>query len=306
MWRRQVMKKLMSPLRYPGGKAGLAPFLTDVLDLNDLRGSTYFEPYAGGAGAALGLLADDVVTEIFINDADFRIYSFWRTILDEPAWFIERISTATLDLTEWRSYREICINPAGHSQRDVGFSAFYMNRCNRSGVLNGGPIGGYEQCGDWRLDVRFTKATLIERVQEISKFKSRIHVYNDDAVFFLKAKLPKGNARKKAFVYLDPPYVVKGQRLYMNAYESDDHSDIAKYLRSQQLLPWVMSYDDAELVRKLYQEQQIAFLPINYSLQEKRAANELVIAPHSIRLPRTLRIGAQKFSLREVNSRTVA
>lgn len=300
------MTRLMSPLRYPGGKAGLAPFLTDILDLNDLRGLSYFEPYAGGAGAALGLLADDVVTEIFINDADRRIYSFWKTVLEEPTWFTDQIMSAKLDLAEWRSYREICLNPGDHSQRDIGFAAFYMNRCNRSGVLNGGPIGGYEQSGEWRLDVRFTKSTLIERANEIVKFKERIHVSNDDAVVFLKSKLPKGNGRNKAFVYLDPPYVVKGQRLYMNAYEPDDHSKIAKYVSSQKILPWVMSYDDAELVRKLYRGQQIAYLPINYSLQEKRAANELIIAPHSIRLPRTLRIGARKFGLTEVNSRIVA
>ena len=133
-----------------------------------------------------------------------------------------------------------------------------------------------------------------------------VSVANDDAVQFLKARLPKGNGRKKAFVYLDPPYVIKGQRLYMNAYEPGDHGEIARYISSQKILPWVMSYDDADLVRGLYKKQQIGFLPINYSLQEKRATNELVIAPHHIRLPRTLRIGASKFELREVFSRNVA
>lgn len=300
------MTKLLSPLRYPGGKAGLAPFLTDVLDLNDLRGVDYFEPYAGGAGAALGLLADNVVSHIFINDADWRIYSFWKTVLDESDWFIEQILGARLDLAEWRAKRDVCLNPSGHAIRDVGFAAFYMNRCNRSGVLNGGPIGGYEQNGEWRLDVRFTKPTLAERVLEIAKVKDGVSVANDDAVNFLKTRLPNGNGRKRAFVYLDPPYVIKGQRLYMNAYEPGDHGEIARYICSQKILPWVMSYDDADLVRGLYKKQQVGFLPINYSLQEKRATNELVIAPHHIRLPRTLRIGARKFELREVFSRNVA
>ena len=127
----------------------MAPFLTDVLDLNDWRGVKYFEPYAGGAGAALGLLAGKVVSHIFRNDADWRIYSFWKTVLDESEWFVEKILAARLDLGEWRAHREVCVNPSGHAIRDVGFSAFYMNRCNRSGVLNGGPIGGYEQKGEW-------------------------------------------------------------------------------------------------------------------------------------------------------------
>ena len=298
--------KLLSPLRYPGGKAGLAPFLTDTLDLNDIRGVDYFEPYAGGAGAALALLADGVVRRISINDADFRIYSFWRTVLDESAWFVEKIMASKLNLPEWKEHRETCLSPIGRDIKDVGFAAFYMNRCNRSGVLNSGPIGGYEQAGEWRLDVRFTKPTLAERILEIAKLREQIDVSNLDAVVFLKEKLPSGNGRKSAFVYLDPPYVVKGQRLYLNAYEPDDHGEISKYLAQQKILPWVMSYDDAELVRCLYKNQQIALLPINYSLQEKRTTNELIIAPHRIRLPRTMRIGAKKFEFNEITPRNVA
>lgn len=296
---------VLSPLRYPGGKAGLAPFLTDVLDLNGLRGVDYFEPYAGGAGAALRLLADDVVGTISINDADIRIFAFWNTVLNEPQWFIDKIFEAKLDLAEWHVHRAICARPEGKDLRDVGFAAFYMNRCNRSGVVNAGPIGGYEQKGEWRLDVRFSKPALVERVSAISKLRDRIFVNNLDAVEFLKEKLPKGNGRKNALVYLDPPYVVKGQRLYMNAYEPGDHGAIAKYICAQKLLPWVMSYDDADLVRKLYSSEQIALLPINYSLQEKRSANELVIAPHRIRLPRSLRIGAKRFAFQEIIARNL-
>ena len=298
--------KLLSPLRYPGGKAGLSPFLTDVMDLNDIRGVEYFEPYAGGAGAALGLLAEGVVRRISINDADFRIYAFWHTVLNEPTWFVDRIMAAKLDLREWKEVRETCLFPSGKNMRDVGFAAFYMNRCNRSGVLNSGPIGGYEQAGEWRLDVRFTKPALAERVLEIAKLREQIEVCNLDAVVFLKERLPSGIGRKNSFVYLDPPYVEKGQRLYLNAYEPEDHGAIAKYIAQQKVLPWVMSYDDTELVKHLYKNQQIALLPINYSLQEKRATNELVIAPHRVRLPRTMRIGARKFDFKEVTSRSAA
>ena len=211
-----------------------------------------------------------------------------------------------LNLPEWKEQRETCLSPIGRDMKDVGFAAFYMNRCNRSGVLNSGPIGGYEQAGEWRLDVRFTKPTLAERILEIAKLREQIDVSNLDAVVFLKEKLPSGNGRKSAFVYLDPPYVVKGQRLYLNAYEPDDHGEISKYLAQQKILPWVMSYDDAELVRCLYKNQQIALLPINYSLQEKRTTNELIIAPHRIRLPRTMRIGAKKFEFNEITPRNVA
>lgn len=280
-----------SPLRYPGGKAGLTGFLTDVIDLNDLRRCPYYEPYAGGAGAAIGLLRQGVVSEIFLNDADKRVYAFWRAILQNSERFAERIYTVPLNIKEWHRQHEICSRPRSHVQFDLGFSAFYMNRCNRSGVLSGsGPIGGYDQSGKWRMDVRFNRETLAERILNLSQMRRQIHVTCEDAIIFLKKRLPRGRSRDRVFVYLDPPYVNNGQRLYLNAYQHDDHAKLARYLNVQATLPWIMSYDDSDVVRKLYDEQQIALMPIRYTLQEKRSAQELIISPHYIAMPNACRI----------------
>jgi hypothetical protein len=46
-----------------------------------------------------------------------------------------------------------------------------------------------------------------------------------------------------------------------------------------------MSYDDTDVVRELYFDQQLTSLPIHYSLQTKRSAKELIIAPHRLALP---------------------
>lgn len=290
-----------SPLRYPGGKAILSQFLTDAIDLNDLRDCAYYEPYAGGAGAALTLLKGGVVSEVYLNDADIRIYAFWRACLHHAERFVSRIASVPLTIKEWRRQQEVCSNPGQYPLFDVGFAAFYMNRCNRSGVLTGsGPIGGYEQAGKWRMDVRFNRATLAERVLKLSQMRSSIHVANKDAIEFLEATLPRGRGRRHVFVYLDPPYVSKGQRLYLNAYEAEDHRNLAKYLGYQQTLPWIMSYDDSDLVRQLYQDYQMAMLPIRYTLQEKRPALELVIAPHHVEVPVVCRMGRTENPLVEV------
>lgn len=286
-----------SPLRYPGGKGSLARFLTDLLDANDLRGCAYFEPFAGGAGAALNLLCRDVVERVHINDADPRVYAFWSAVLRENDRFVGRIQSVRLDILEWHRQNAVCANPAGHSIFDVGFAAFYMNRCNRSGVMKGaGPIGGYKQEGEWRLDVRFSRETLVERVAALGALRERILVTGLDAIEFLKQSLPSGLGRAKVFVYADPPYVVNGKRLYLNAYSAKDHAAFAAYLGRQSVLPWLVSYDDALLVRELYAEYQMSALPIRYSLQHKRAAQELLIAPHRVYLPaanRTARIGSR-------------
>jgi DNA adenine methylase len=282
--------RFASPLRYPGGKACLARFLGDVIDLNDLRGCVYFEPYAGGAGAALSLLRAGLVSEIFINDADERVSAFWQSALNESDRFVDKVLSAPLTMKEWYRHREVCAAPHAHKRFDVGFAAFFMNRCNRSGVLSGaGPIGGLEQNGKWRLGVRFSRGPLAERILALASMRERIHIAQLDAIDFLQSKLPRGRARRRVFVYLDPPYVRKGRRLYLNAYKSSDHGELARYIRRQKVLPWVMSYDDADLVRNLYIGEKIVSLPIRYSLQEKRNASELIIAPRRLALPRFCR-----------------
>lgn len=264
----------------------MADFLSYLLDLNSLQGCSYYEPYAGGAGAALRLLDTGMVDEIHLNDADVRIHAFWASVLEEPERFATAIEAIDLDIPEWHRQKEICQNPRQHTRFDIGFSAFYLNRCNRSGVLLGaGPIGGYEQKGHWRIGVRFNREGLIERILGMAKYRDRIHVSNLDAMDFLRTRLPRGNARKRLLVYLDPPYVGKGGRLYMNSYLARDHVSLSKYLLSQRTLPWVMSYDDAPLICELYDCLQLRHLPIRYSLQSKRTARELLIAPKHIRLP---------------------
>lgn len=276
----------LSPLRYPGGKACLAELLEQVIVLNCIEDATYFEPYAGGAGAALHLLVNNVVRNIVINDADRRVYCFWNAVLRNTDQFVDLISSASLDIEEWRKQNYVCGNPQSFSDLEVGFAAFYMNRCNRSGILIGaGPIGGYGQQGKWKLDVRFNKQSLANRISKVASYADQIEVKNMDALTFLKTSVPRGRARSKVFVYLDPPYVVNGKKLYMNSYEPKDHKRVAQYLDEQKVLPWVLSYDDTDLVRSLYSKHFVTDMPINYSLNQKRKANELFIAPNHVRLP---------------------
>lgn len=290
--------KLVSPLRYPGGKASLSGFLTDIIDLNDMRGAIYFEPYAGGAGAALTLLDSEVVSSIFINDVDRRVFAFWKSALHENERFVDKVMSISLTIDEWYRQRTVCLSPELHSLFDTGFSAFFMNRCNRSGVLSGaGPIGGYKQNGKWRLDARFNRETLAERLIALGRAKDRICVSNLDAIDFLETCLPKSEARKNVFVYLDPPYVNRGQRLYFNSYDQGDHAKVAKYLVEQETLLWVMSYDDTNLIRDLYKQYQICLLPIRYSLQKKYATRELVIAPERVMMPRSCKVSGIEMSM---------
>ena len=293
--------KHLSPLRYPGGKAVLSEFLADVIDLNGLRGCVYFEPCAGGAGAALRLLNAGIVSEIHLNDADPRIHAFWRSAIECSERFAEKITKVPLTIEEWEKQKEICADPGRRGFFDLGFAAFYMNRCNRSGILTGaGPIGGREQKGVWKMNVRFNREALAKRVLSLGKNRMRIKIFNEDAVDFLKVHLPRGRGRGRVFAYLDPPYVSNGRRLYLNAYKPEDHKRLAKYISAQKKLPWIMSYDNSNLVRDLYSECRMALLPVRYTLQVKHSARELIIAPNSIDIPYTCRMGQNENTLQKI------
>lgn len=278
-----------SPLRYPGGKAKLSEFLQRTISLNNLNGCSYYEPFAGGAGAAIRLLSDKHVSHLYLNDADRRIYALWTAILKDTKQFADRILSIPLTIDEWNKQHDICAHDRGVKLFDLGFAAFYMNRCNRSGILSGaGPIGGYKQLGEWGIDARFSRENLATRVLALGKLRDHITLANLDAMKFLNKHLPNGQARSKVFVYLDPPYVAEGKRLYLNHYNAGDHRALATYILRQKVLPWVMSYDDNPLIRELYSTGAQRYLfSLRYSLQKRTLGSELLIVPPKIKLPRS-------------------
>ena len=269
-----------SPLRYPGGKASLATLLSQTIKLNGLTGCSYFEPFAGGAGAALRLLREGVASEIYLNDLDPRVYSFWHAVLFESERFANEVRSVPVTVAEWRKQQRICITADSTKTFELGFASFFVNRCSRSGIIQGSaPIGGYDQTGKWKIDARFYRESLAERVLAIGRQQEQIHLSNKDALNFLVTSLPTKCSSEPCFAYLDPPYHGKGNRLYLNSYSDDDHRTLARYMLEQRELPWVISYDDAEFIRELYSTCNISNFPLRYSLQSRRIANELLIWP---------------------------
>ena len=135
------------------------------------------------------------------------------------------------------------------------------------------------------MDARFPREGLAERVRAISNRREQIHITSLDAKVFLVQRLPRGHTRKNVFVYLDPPYFSNGSHLYMNSYNNQDHAELARYIQRQVILHWMMSYDDCDFIRNLYKSCRITHISLQYSLQQKRRASELLIAPSHVEIP---------------------
>jgi DNA adenine methylase len=274
------MPSTYTPLRYPGGKAKLGPFLVLLLKANRLVDGVYAEPYAGGAGAAFFLLFRGYVSRIHLNDIDVGVASFWRAVLGQTERFAREIETIPLTVEEWDRQKEVVQSTSSDFER--GFAFFYLNRTNRSGIMNGGIIGGRSQGGTWRIDARFNRTDLAERIRAIGSMKRLISLTCEDAMDFLASFKSPGGQRK--LFYLDPPYFTKGRALYTNFYTAADHALIAKRLETFDS-PWLLTYDDCYEIRQLYNNHQIFESELSYSAREVRRGRELVIFGGGLKPP---------------------
>jgi len=273
-------KKLYTPLRYPGGKARFALFIASVMQFNGLDGGHYMEPYAGGAGVALELLFDGVVTDVHINDADPAIYAFWNAATAHSDALIKLVETEAINIDAWMHWRGVMRGETAATDVERGFATLFMNRTNRSGILKAGVIGGKNQSGAYKLDARFKREVLIGRLRRIADRARGIHVYCRDALELLQhaTELIPANS----LIYLDPPYYVKGSGLYRNFYQHADHLAIAQLLQKQDFeRRWVVSYDDAEPIHEMYHGVRSIQYGLGYTAQRRYTGAEVMLFdPH--------------------------
>lgn len=264
--------KVYSPLRYPGGKRKLIPYLEKILTENQIQMKHYVEPYAGGAAVALHFLLTNQAEYVHINDFNHSIYALWFSLLNQTEEFCDRIQQVSVTLDEWYRQKELQFS---NSLFDLGFSTFFLNRTNRSGIIKGGVIGGFDQTGKYKIDARFGKKRLIERIRKIAEQKDRIILTQNDALQFMTtdvSSLPVD----KTLIYLDPPYYVKGQKLYDNFYQHEDHAAIAQCL-TRSKFHWLLSYDNCPEVVGLYKGNVQMPVSLAYTAQSKIKATELMV-----------------------------
>ena len=274
----------ISPLRYPGGKGLLYSRLRTIIRENGLTSSVYVEPYAGGAGAALALLVSGQVDRIAINDLDPAVFAFWNAVVTQPDEFTDLINNVELTVDEWERQREVYLTSARDEHLSLGFATFYLNRTNHSGVLNGGPIGGKDQTGNYKIDARFNREGLSERIRLIALHADRIAVTNEDGLDVISRYAD----RSDAFIYADPPYFEKAGSLYLHAFEEADHEALAKCLKGVRRSNWILTYDNVPQVAALYSELRRRLFALNYSAHRVMKATEVMVFSPGLLIPEEL------------------
>lgn len=274
-----------SPLRYPGGKNRLSQSIAEVCSVNEIKGH-FIEPFSGGASVALHLLIEGKVERITLNDYDRSVYAFWYSVLNHTEALCARIEEVDLTMAVWREQKLIQKRKASADLLSLGFSTFFLNRTNRSGILTGGVIGGIEQKGNYKIGCRFNKVALIERIQRIARLKHRIQLYHLDALSLIET-INKESSNANTLVYFDPPYYAKGSTLYMNYFDDGQHLALAEAIRKIKTMHWMVSYDAEKAITDLYdwvKENQVKHFDLNHFAYKKRVGKEVLFFSDALKM----------------------
>lgn len=271
-----------TPLRYPGGKSQLTPLVIDILRKNDLIYGEYVEPFAGGAGIAMTLLLNSYVSRVYLNDIDPTIHAFWHSVLHDTDELCRLVQSTPTTMEEWYRQRAIFLDSTCEDITARGFATLFLNRTNRSGILRGGVIGGYEQAGNYKMDCRFNRVDLVRKIKRIALHKDQIELSCLDAATFIETVVP--DTDPCTLVNLDPPYYGKGPELYTNFYHHRDHELLAHAIEGI-ARRWIVTYDDTPEIRQFYSAHPMYSSSLNYSAQEKRVGVELLVSDVKLELP---------------------
>lgn len=274
------MPATYTPIRYPGGKTKIYPLVKSIIDQNGLGDYTYAEAFAGGAGVAMKLLLKGDVPSIVINDLDRAVYCMWDTIVNYSEELCSFIEDADVSVDTWKQHRETYRNQDEADNCELGCAAFFLNRTNVSGILNGGVIGGLEQNGNYFIDARFNKEGLIKKINDIADKRDCIKIYDHDAEALIENVLKKHD---KVFAYFDPPYVQKGPGLYRSSFDEEKHRSLAKAIQSCDF-PWMATYDNDSLIEDIYSSNVHSTFGIGYSAYRASKGTEKLILPPHVRL----------------------
>lgn len=274
-------RPFLSPLRYPGGKARLAPYLARVLVSQSKSIDTYCEPYAGGAGAGLQLLADGHVSKLIINDLNPGIAAFWRSVFFDAQALAGMVTACKVDIESWHEQRSIYLSPDQHDDLTLGFATFFLNRANRSGILSARPIGGLQQTGNWRIDARFNKGDLTKRIEYLSSFASQVDVREQRAIELIRTL---NRRTKPVLLYVDPPYVIQGEELYMTEHSWSEHGRLEQVLTTSPH-PWILTYDADDRTRELYRDFRCLRFGISHTAQVQKVGREFMFFSRGLRVP---------------------
>jgi DNA adenine methylase len=242
-----------SLLRYPGGKTRGVDFITQFFPQ---RLDKLLSPFFGGG--SIELAAASKGTKVYGYDVFSPLVEFWQCLIAKP-----------LELAgEVEKYFPLPKHSFYELQKTQTRFRTKLQRAAVYYVLNRSSFSGSTLSGGMSPDhPRFTE-TAIERLRNF---------YNPNVI------VTKGDFKQSlvnhphTFAYLDPPYLI-GNSLYGrkgDAHKGFDHEALAKILTQRE--NWILSYNDCEPIREMYEGFHILTPNWKYGMSNDKSSKEILI-----------------------------
>ncbi len=241
-----IMKRIyLSPLRYPGAKRQIAHHIEKLLKEYGCTGNVFVEPCCGGASVSLYLLEHKVVSSVILADKDPWVASFWKVLFTQTDDLLSDINNVEVSVQQWKDFRA----NAPQTTREKALYCFFFNRTCYSGILDGGMIGGHSQTSRYKIDCRFNKPELMERIKWIAdQFASKVQVLPPVSVFDILEQAKSEEYEDRVY-YIDPPYV--SIHLYPHNFRKAEHQKLKASLEEFRK-PWILSYHEHPQILQMY------------------------------------------------------
>ena len=274
----KARRKIRPFFSYPGGKSQVVDTLIDaigVLGADGLNGDYVFrEPFVGGGSVALNMLASGRAKRVWLNDVEPGVVALWNAVIHDHKALIRRVMAAqpTVELIDEMTAGQEANALSGLK---LAVAELLLRQCSY------GAAG--RMVGATRKDVllKWCPKSTCKRI-------ATTHELLDGRVEHGKCTMLDAldviSAAGLCSMYVDPPYVKAGSQLYPHSFSEADHRRLAMALKGTDQ-PWLLSYDDHELVRELYADCVFEHLTVARPQGARRRQNprtrekELVICP---------------------------
>lgn len=237
-------------LRYPGGKS---KHVHKILQYFYDQEKEYREPFVGGGSVYLG---GSQFSNSWINDLDPEVCDLWRMVKKEHHSLISLIKEHTKVLDHCQDKRKIKEAVALWNQIKsdtnneifpAGYRFLFLSKTCFNGVVTAGPTGGIAQNGDYNLMSRWAGRQTIRRICQIHErlIDCRVTGYSWEEVV--------AEPGKDVALYLDPPYLEKGEQCYQKFFTLEDHRKLAEVVTA---CPhrYIVTVDDVPEVRNAWSD----------------------------------------------------
>jgi len=254
---------IKSVLRYPGGKSRVAQKIVSLIpqSIKEFR-----EPMVGGGSIALVLKQTLPHIKVWINDLNYDLICFWKTLRDYPEELTKELKRIKSLYKDGRRLFEEFSSQEGGSEFERAVKFFVLNRISFSGTTYS---GGFSQQA---FEKRFTESS-IERLRKASKIIQDFKITHGD---YERLLFEEGG---DVFIFLDPPYYsTTSSKLYGrrgNLHTGFDHQRFAENMKRCKHL-WLITYDDCEEVRRLFSFANICSWELQYGMSAKKGREILV------------------------------